>query len=131
MAKQFKYGVSKRCEVAGAHQLQLPYESKCKSPHGHNWIITTEIGGNVLLRHGMLIDFSIISNVVMGLDHQFLNDILDFNPTAESLAEDIADRVQGAIDDSWGAGHAMRPRVTKVTVQESEGNIAWHSPIIE
>ena len=34
------YTVSKRMEIAGAHQLRLPYESKCENLHGHNWIIT-------------------------------------------------------------------------------------------
>ena len=30
------YYVSKRMEVAGAHRLDLPYESKCSNLHGHN-----------------------------------------------------------------------------------------------
>ena len=34
------YYVSKRMEIAGAHNLKLSYESKCANIHGHNWIVT-------------------------------------------------------------------------------------------
>ena len=34
------YYVSKRMEIAGAHHLELPYDSKCENLHGHNWIVT-------------------------------------------------------------------------------------------
>ena len=34
------YYVKKRMEIAGAHNLKLPYESKCQNVHGHNWIVT-------------------------------------------------------------------------------------------
>jgi len=27
-------------EIAGAHRLELDYESKCSNLHGHNWIVT-------------------------------------------------------------------------------------------
>ena len=34
------YYISKRIEVAFAHQLNLTYESKCQRFHGHNGIVT-------------------------------------------------------------------------------------------
>ena len=34
------YYISKRIEISAAHRLDLPYESKCSSVHGHNWIVT-------------------------------------------------------------------------------------------
>ena len=33
------YKIIKKMEVAGAHKLELPYESKCSNLHGHNWNI--------------------------------------------------------------------------------------------
>ena len=50
------YYVSKRMEVAGAHRLDLPYESKCSNLHGHNWIITVYCKAEKLTDYGMVID---------------------------------------------------------------------------
>ncbi len=55
-----RFRITKRLEVAGAHRLNLPYESKCQNIHGHNWIIhvTCEIEEKQLAPHGMVIDFT-------------------------------------------------------------------------
>lgn len=108
------YRVTKRMEIAGAHQLRLNYDSKCENLHGHNWII------NVVceceeheLTDGMVVDFTHIKKAVQDrYDHKYLNDIAPFNeinPTAENMAKVICDTV---------------PHCVYVSVQESEGNIA-------
>lgn len=104
------YYVSKKIEVAGAHQLKLNYESKCSNLHGHNWWITVYCKSKELDENGMVIDFKHIKNLVSDkLDHQYLNNLFDFNPTAENIAKWICDNV---------------PKCYKVEVQESDGNIA-------
>lgn len=103
------YTVTKRIEIAGSHQLKLPYESKCSNLHGHNWIIYVTCQSPVLTEYGMVEDFTHIKKVVEQLDHQNLNEILDFNPTAENIAKWICDNI---------------PCCVKVQVQESEGNVA-------
>lgn len=104
------YSVSKRMEIAGAHRLDLSYESKCQNLHGHNWIITVFCGAKTLNADGMVCDFKHIKELIHGrLDHQYLNDIVDFNPTAENIAAWIVKEV---------------PDCYKAIVQESEGNIA-------
>lgn len=104
------YYVSKKLEVAGAHQLTLNYESKCSHLHGHNWFITVYCKSKKLDENGMIIDFKKIKNLISDkLDHRYLNDIFDFNPTAENIAKWICDNV---------------PKCYKVSVQESDGNIA-------
>lgn len=104
------YTVRKRIEIAGAHQLKLPYPSKCSRLHGHNWIIEVTCQREELDENGMVVDFSKIKEVVMQLDHQYLNEILKgINPTAENIAKWIADQI---------------PYCVKVSVQESEGNLA-------
>lgn len=106
--KMFK--VIKRLEIAGSHQLHLPYESKCRKLHGHNWIVTIHCKSETLNSSGMVIDFSIIKEKVKReLDHQNLNDIFEFNPTAENIAKWICNEI---------------PKCYKVEVQESEGNTA-------
>ena len=106
------YYVEKRIEVAMAHRLCLTYESKCSHLHGHNAIVTVYCKSEALNENGMVVDFSTIKDIVKGLlDHQYVNDKVDFNPTAENLARWICEQV---------------PNCYKVTFQESRDNIATY-----
>lgn len=110
------YYISKRFEVAGAHNLNLPYESKCANVHGHNWIITVFCKSKELTPYGMVIDFKKIKDIISGkLDHKYINEEIGVNPTAENIAKWICDEInrQCKTDVCY-----------KVSVQESEGNIA-------
>ena len=112
------YYVSKRMEIAGAHQLNLPYSSKCENLHGHNWIVTVHCKSKSLTDYGMIVDFAKVKAAIHGLlDHQCINSILDVNPTAENMAKWICDEVSKICD----VGTCY-----KVEVQESEGNIATY-----
>ena len=57
------YYVKKRLQVAMAHQLTLPYESKCTRLHGHNAIITVYCCSEKLNESGMVVDFKKIKNI--------------------------------------------------------------------
>ena len=106
------YYVEKRIEVAMAHRLCLTYDSKCSHLHGHNAIVTVYCKSETLNENGMVVDFSTVKNIVKGLlDHQYVNDKVDFNPTAENLARWICEQV---------------PNCYKVTFQESRDNIATY-----
>ena len=50
------YRVIKRMEISGAHKLSLPYESKCRGLHGHNWIITIYCKSKELNANGRTVD---------------------------------------------------------------------------
>ena len=83
----YRYSISKRMEIAGAHMLDLDYSSKCTNMHGHNWIITVFCRANRLNHNGMIIDFKHIKELIHDrLDHACLNDVLQINPTAENIA---------------------------------------------
>lgn len=104
------YYISKRLEIAFAHHLQLDYESKCSRLHGHNGIVTIYCCAEQLDTNGMVCDFTHIKErIEKRLDHQNLNELFDFNPTAENIAHWIAEQI---------------PNCYKVTFQESEGNTA-------
>ena len=111
------YYVSKRMEIAGSHHLSLPYESPCSRIHGHNWIITVYCKSDRLTDYGMIVDFAKVKRGIHGfLDHGNINELLpNMNPTAENMAKWICDKVT----DICEVGYCY-----KVSVQESEGNIA-------
>lgn len=105
------YKATKRIEVAGAHNLKLDYESKCSNIHGHNWIIYVTCQTEELDQNGMVYDFKLISDIVKSkLDHKYINEVVDFNPTAENIAKYICDTIG--------------EKCVHVKVQESEGNVA-------
>lgn len=99
-------------EISACHHLELDYESKCTRMHGHNWIITVYARAKELNHNGMVCDFTDVKQRIHSyLDHGNLNELLPFNPTAENIARWCAEQV---------------PESYKVTVQESEGNIATY-----
>ena len=106
------YYIKKRIEISASHKLALDYESKCSRLHGHNWILEIFCRARELNSNGMVEDFSSIKRTIKGqLDHQNLNDILPFNPTAENIARWCVEQI---------------PTCYKATVQESEGNWACY-----
>ena len=63
-----------------------------------------------LNQNGMVVDFTEIKRKIKDrLDHQNLNDVLPFNPTAENIARWCVEQI---------------PSCYKAMVQESEGNMA-------
>lgn len=106
------YTVKKRLEISASHQLSLSYRSKCENLHGHNWIVEVYCRSKELNEDGMVVDFAHIKGMIQEkLDHKNLNDIFEFNTTAENMAKWICDHV---------------PHCFKVMVQESENNTAWY-----
>lgn len=105
------YKVKKRLEISAAHRLELDYESKCTNLHGHNWIVDVYLKSETLNSSGMIMDFTHIKKKIIDkFDHKIINDVVDFNPTAENLAKHICDE--------------LAPFCYRVDVQESTDNIA-------
>ena len=107
-------------EIAGAHCLKLPYESPCQNLHGHNWLVSVHLKSKTLAGHGMILDFKHIKDYLKKFDHQCLNDLVEFNPTAENLAKHFGEYVL-SLAKAEGCKGIYEVRCE---VQEAEHNIA-------
>jgi len=106
------YYVEKRIIISAAHNLHLSYESKCEALHGHNFVVTVYCKSATLNEDGMVTDFTHIKRIVKEtFDHKYINEVLTVNPSSENIARWICDHVENCY---------------KVSVQESEGNIATY-----
>lgn len=78
-----------------AHKLEN-HLGKCRNLHGHTYKLQVGVYGPVKNEpgapdDGMVLDFDELKQAVKGeildkLDHQYLNDVLPFRPTAENMA---------------------------------------------
>jgi 6-pyruvoyltetrahydropterin/6-carboxytetrahydropterin synthase len=84
-----------RDDFSAAHFLR-EYQGRCERVHGHTFRVEVEIEVRELDRTGLGIDFIVIKKRLAEIlpDHKLLNEVYDFNPSAENLArrffEDLA-----------------------------------------
>jgi len=115
------FTVTKTMEIAVGHCLNLPYQSPCQRQHGHNMRVEVTVCAEEFTEYGMVVDFTKIKEIVHLLDHQYLNDMLIVNPTAENIAVWIRDKINMML---FSEHYPKDTQVTEVVVQESEGNVA-------
>ncbi len=77
-----------REKFSSAHYLEN-YDGKCEKMHGHTFEIEVKFKVNKLDKSGIAIDFTILKSYLKSIlpDHQVLNDVYDFSPSAENLSE--------------------------------------------
>lgn len=76
-----------RDKFQAAHFLK-EYKGKCEKIHGHTFQVEVQVQVNKLDKTGIGIDFVKIKNKLSEIlpDHTLLNEIYDFNPSAENLS---------------------------------------------
>ena len=85
--------IYKVIHISAAHQLHLPYDSKCNNLHGHNWKIEVWVTGTLNDQY-MVIDFNHVKKEVMKLDHININDISEIpEPTAENISIYLSNKI--------------------------------------
>jgi len=70
-----------------AHFLK-EYKGKCEKVHGHTFHVEVQIEVTELDNTGIGVDFTEIKNKLSRIlpDHTLLNEVYDFNPSAENLS---------------------------------------------
>lgn len=97
ITKVKKIKIRKEFEFESAHHLPS-HSGKCKSLHGHSYKLAVTIEGEIN-KNGMVMDFSDLRTIVKYevvelLDHKYLNDVFDFEPTAEQMVTWIWDKLE-------------------------------------
>ncbi|NLD46595.1 MAG: 6-carboxytetrahydropterin synthase QueD [Clostridiaceae bacterium] len=95
-----KVSVSKVFTFDSAHHLN-EYNGKCKNIHGHTYKLEITVKGYPD-KNGLVVDFhdlnDIVENEVLSkIDHLYLNDLFDFNPTCEMIGLWIWEEVKKRI----------------------------------
>lgn len=70
-----------------AHYLEN-YNGKCEKLHGHTFVVEVSVRVDSLDDSGIGIDFTHIKKTLVDIlpDHTLLNDLYNFNPSAENLS---------------------------------------------
>ncbi len=91
-------------QFSAAHQLR-GYRGKCEALHGHNWRVQVTVSSDKLNDIGLAIDFhdlkAISNEVILSLDHSFLNEVFPFteiNPSSENIAKWIFESIKKKIE---------------------------------
>lgn len=139
------YTVKARVDFEAAHRLYNAntYAEECrKNLHGHSYKVDVEVASTELNDANMVIDFKLLKSILKEVIHDkydhscILNSadplckpiqefcekviVVDANPSAEWMAEEFCETIQQAM---WDA-HLIDAVVTRVSVQETENNIA-------
>jgi 6-pyruvoyltetrahydropterin/6-carboxytetrahydropterin synthase len=106
---------------AGHHLTGLPAGHKCARPHGHNYIVVVELQAAQLNDKGFVVDYGDLTPLKHYIDqiadHYYLNDVFQFQTSAESLARHFYEWCKG----QWPQTAAVRVSETPKTWAEYRG----------
>lgn len=106
---------------AGHHLTKVPEGHKCGRPHGHSYRVRVQLASVELNEMGFVVDYGELDALKQfideTLDHRVLNEVVDFETTAENLA-------------AWLFGWCVTrwPQVVAVGVSETAKTWAWYRP---
>jgi 6-pyruvoyltetrahydropterin/6-carboxytetrahydropterin synthase len=94
------YEISKDFHLSYAHHLTgLADGHPCSRPHGHNAVVRVTLEAAELNEDGFVLDYNDLKPLGdwldLLMDHQDLNEIVSFQPSAENLARFVYDFCAG------------------------------------
>ena len=95
--------IFKEFRIEAAHHLpNVPNDHKCRRLHGHSFLISVHVAGEVDPTTGWIVDFAELGAAFAplhdALDHRYLNEVPGLeNPTSEHLARWVWDRLVGEL----------------------------------
>jgi 6-pyruvoyltetrahydropterin/6-carboxytetrahydropterin synthase len=112
--------ISKDFAFSASHTLHgLPDGHPCARLHGHNFTVRVELASDTLDPAGFVLDYNHLAPLGAWLDEQFdhrhLNDVVDFQPSAENMSRHI---------HAWCAAQGWP--VTRVGWSETPKTWAWY-----
>lgn len=116
------YTISKEFTFSASHILAgLPKTHPCTRLHGHNYKVVATFQSYELNAIGFIIDYRdlypIKDFIDQTLDHRHLNEIVDFNPTAENLARYLFEQFKPSF-----------PQLVSIRVCETDKTSAEYMP---
>lgn len=113
------YKISKQFTFSASHILErLPQEHPCARMHGHNYVVTVHLKSQELNETGFVKDYRELSYIKEYLDnnfdHRHLNDILEFNPTAEHIAKYLYDIFKPELPELYAIEVSETPKTTAI-----------------
>lgn len=114
--------ISKEFHFEASHRLKgLPEDHPCSRLHGHSYRVTFTLKKTTIDDVGFVRDYRELDAVKEwidgNLDHQDLNSVLEFNPTAERIAQFLYEKFMEQI-----------PELSSITVKETEKTSATYEP---
>ena len=117
-----------KCQVTyafdAAHQLFLPYASKCNNKHGHRYNVITRLSGP-LNSCGMIVDFVHVKQAIMEqYDQQDLNEVMGSTATT---AENLAHHIHATLNLALSCSEEFKllywsVKIDSITLFETPGN---------
>ena len=129
-----KVGIYKEVQIDTSHRL-LYYKGKCANLHGHRWRVEVWIVGEPDPSTQILIDYSLIKQVIAKYDHQIILNrddpmvpcIQKFNPVITTPGDPTSELIASIIRDDLYAvcrDLGIRITITKIRVWESPTSCA-------
>ncbi len=119
------YKISKQFSFSASHILEgLPEGHPCARLHGHNYLVTIHLKSKGLDDAGFVKDYrelDVIKDFISeNLDHRHLNDVFEFNPSAENIARYLFDRFVISLPQLYAVEVSESPKTSAIYEADCE-----------